>query len=127
LRLGRDDQPTGAAAALRVAAHLAAVHEAELVVESTGRLPRRLSAAVEELTRGGHRVRLNAGPDPARVVVAGEPLDGAHLVVRAEADADLTEPAEWVALLPRGPVRAEVSGVSASGAAASGASVSSVE
>jgi hypothetical protein len=114
LRLGRDDQPTGAMSALRVAAHLAAVHDAELVVESTGRLPRRLSTAVEELTRGGHRVRLNAGPDPARVVVAGEPLDGAHLVIRAEADADLTEPAEWVALLPRGPVGAEVSGASVS-------------
>jgi Kef-type K+ transport system membrane component KefB len=106
VRVDRGEPDRDVIAALQVAAHLAAAHEAELVVDAAGRLPRRVGAAVDELTRQGRRVRLDLDPGQPRVVVTAGALAGAHFAVRSEHDLELDEPAGWIALLPRVPAEA---------------------
>lgn len=85
-------------AAAQVAARIAAARGLELVVADGTRPGRRAVALAEEL--GKHGVTARAGKPPAdgALVVAPEGADaaGAHLVVRAEQDA---EPADWAAVL----------------------------
>jgi Kef-type K+ transport system membrane component KefB len=106
IRVDRGAPDRDVIAALQVAAHLAAAHEAELVIDAAGRLPRRVGAAVEELTRHGGRVRLDLDPTQPRVVVTAGAVAGAHFAVRSEHDLELDEPAGWIALLPRAPAEA---------------------
>jgi K+:H+ antiporter len=106
VRINRGEPDRDVVAALQVAAQLAAAHDAELVVDSAGRPPRRVSAAVEELTRQGRSVRLDLDPAQPRVVVGCGAVDGAHFAVRSENDFELDEPGEWIALLPGVPAEA---------------------
>jgi hypothetical protein len=90
-------------AALQLAAQLAAVRGAELVVDASGRLARRVNAIVDELAQHEMRVRIGTDVPPGALVVApdGGRVDGAHLVVRSVPDTEPTEPSEWIPLLPR--------------------------
>jgi Kef-type K+ transport system membrane component KefB len=102
--LARLDGASGADAALRLAAHLAAARGAELVVDAGQRVSGRVQAVVSQLNRHGLRARL--GSSATGLVVGadgGRTTDGAHLVVRPEAERDRVEPAEWIPLLPQPP------------------------
>jgi hypothetical protein len=94
VRLPRGD--ASADAVLQTAAALALAHGAIITVDTGGRPSRRASAAVEELNRRGLRAGFGTGPVDGLQVAT----DDAHIMVRAEADAALEEPAEWVAALP---------------------------
>jgi Kef-type K+ transport system membrane component KefB len=86
----------GEAAAL-VAVRVAARRGLELVVEDGARPSRRAVALAEELGKHGLSARTGAAGADALVVAAeGAEAAGAHLVVRAELDA---EPADWASVL----------------------------
>ena len=86
------------AAAAEVAARLAVRERVELVVDDGAKPGRRAVALAEELSRYGLSARTGTVPDgtPLVVAAAGGQTSGAHLVVRAEHDAD---PTDWAAVL----------------------------
>jgi len=75
-----------AEAALRVGAQLAAARSVDLLVDAGPKPPRRIVAAVGELTEHGIPTRLGGTAPVSALVVGDGGADGAHLVVRAAAE-----------------------------------------
>ena len=92
-------------AAIQVAAQIAAARGIPLVLVADARAARRLTAAVEELTRHGVPTTVGALPvEPTLLVAADGDSSGAQLLVRERPDSDPVPAAQWVPLLPRSEV-----------------------
>jgi Kef-type K+ transport system membrane component KefB len=85
-------------AALRIGARLAAARAVDLVVDAGPKPARRVLAVVEQLTGHGVTARLGSADPVSALVVAATAgaAAGAHLRVRAAADAPRSTPAAWV-------------------------------